>query len=336
MALSLSDLTTRCASFQLGYYRYYPELREYFKLLELSGCRTTEPLDVSRWTFVDSATLLLQPLKGNNQRVISVGSSCPNFVEDVRLRRKPFKGRTLANVYSAFDDIRNFRNLKSQDKPISVYIFRYRFIKSLYASGMNIQQVANTMGYTSTDTPQYYLQAELVEDNDDLPPYTCKIGNQIWSTRNSCISDGGTGILSRGPAFDRVFGFYYNNAAVYRLSSKLNGSRIPTVSDFQEFRTYFYSRSIPMWKLCNPSPLRFNQTLDHASNFNGFNACGSGYFIDSNLVSFLTFGCFSLFNGSNLNARIFQGSSSEHLWSYYTRGLNLHPIRLILNSPILT
>ena len=80
MPLTLNDLNKRCASFQTGFYRYYPELKEYFRLLELSGCRTTEPLDFTRWTYISNSTLLLQPLKGNNQRVINVGAECQSFV----------------------------------------------------------------------------------------------------------------------------------------------------------------------------------------------------------------------------------------------------------------
>ena len=275
MALTLNDLNTRCASFQTAYYRYYPELREYFRLLELSGCRTTEPLLLDRWTYVNATTLTLLPLKGNSTRVVNVGASCPNFVEDVRIRRKPFRGRTLENVYRTFDDTRCFRNCKSQDKPVSVYLFRYRYIKSLFAAGMSVPQVAAHMGYQSTDTPNFYLQAELVEDSIDLPPYTCRIGNQIWSTRNYDTSDPSSLISHYSMLPRNVAGAYFDPVFFSTLKTRLNGCRIPTRDDILELNDFVRSDGHFVYELANPSNLRFIQFDNHAKNLYGFNAIGS-------------------------------------------------------------
>lgn len=333
MALSLSEIKTRCASFQVGYYPYYPELKEYFRLLELSGCRTTEPLDFQRWTYVSDSTLLLQPLKGNNQRVINVGNECQSFVNDIRLRRNPFKGRTLANVYSCFNQIRTFRNSKVNSKPVSVYLFRYAYIKSLFDSGQSVMQVAAHMGYTSVDTPTYYLTAQLYDDVADSPTNFVLINGLWWSNENIKIDTGHSGIFKRTPIDAEKFGYLYTRPAALDVVSKMGGCRLPTYADFQQLSNFIVTSGEHCGAIRNPYSGYWSFPSSINSNLFSFDARGGGYYDGFRTLEIGTHASI-LFHPVVGRLYCFYLYSNRDQFNYATYRRNVS-VRLILSDPVL-
>jgi hypothetical protein len=162
--LTLNRLNEIATEIIIAEYPYYEVLREFFKLFYHFGIRTNEAFQISRWSFISGNTYTLQPQKGNNLRTLILDDNFTAFKAAIIGQYKPFNGRTVSQALHLFDTIRTFMRIYSNDKEITLYLFRYRFVRRMYQEGYSIAQIAATMGYVSTANIAIYLNAELWEE----------------------------------------------------------------------------------------------------------------------------------------------------------------------------
>jgi hypothetical protein len=163
-ALTLNRLNEIATEIIISAYPYYEELREMYKLFYFFGIRTNESFQINRWSYISGNSYSLQPQKGNNLRIVTLDDNFTNFKLAIQGQYKPFKGRTVSQALNLFDRIRTFLRIYSNEKEITLYLFRYRFVRRMYQEGYSISQIASSMGYVSTANIAIYLNAELWEE----------------------------------------------------------------------------------------------------------------------------------------------------------------------------
>jgi len=170
--LDLEDINNYCDEILNFNFPYATQLVEAVKLISLTGCRISEAFDVSRWTLISGNDYSLQPQKGNNLRYITLGNDFTDFKAAIAGDYKPFLGQSIFQLSHIYDKCRTWLNFSVSGSKVTFYIFRYRYIKQLYNSGQTVSQIAAEMGYTSTSTPQAYLDAEVYVEFYEPPPET--------------------------------------------------------------------------------------------------------------------------------------------------------------------
>jgi hypothetical protein len=163
-ALTLNRLNEIATEIIIAEFPYFEELREMYKLFYYFGIRTNESFQINRWSFISGNSFSLQPQKGNNLRILTLDDNFTDFKAAIIGQYKPFKGRTVSQALHLFDTIRTFLRIYSNEKEITLYLFRYRFVRRMYQEGYTIGQIASAMGYVSTANIAIYLNAELWEE----------------------------------------------------------------------------------------------------------------------------------------------------------------------------
>ena len=285
--LTLNNMITYCNYFDTANYPYYNELREAFHILNITGCRVSELFEIWRWSHVSGYEYQLQPQKGNNTRSIVLDSLCSNFMDAIENQYSPFLGRTVNQFEYLYNRVRNFGSIVTGDKPVSLYLFRYKYIKKLQSDGLSLAQIASIMGYTSTDTPTAYLSAILVESFIEPPfPFVSfgvldvQLGISTWNDGN-----GGIAYAANNPLNANIYDNLYTYAAAVRYADSVPGFRLPTAADFEYIRAYI-GTNVASVLSSNPSTWLSNVLTSNVSfGLSGVACSGCGY-LSHTLVSY--------------------------------------------------
>ena len=277
--IDLSEITDICNYFKIAPFPFYETFRTFFNVLWDTGCRPAEAFDITRWSFLSGSDCDLHPLKGNNIRTVSLAAASSSFLDCVINQTTPFQGLTLFQVQNLFDRIKLFHFLYSGDKVISLYIYRYRFVKQLYADGVPLATIAIIMGYTSTSTPQSYIDAVIsMSFNLPLSGHALINGYSI-DKFNLAWTDGGPGICYPLNNFhcSRFFGLHYSFDAALRAVAAHPGSYL--ASDFIWVAIYNAIKNLPIdqrFVKCDLLPY-WLPSNSMACNAYGLDLRGSGY-----------------------------------------------------------
>jgi hypothetical protein len=236
--LDLTGITAKCDYLVDADLPYYQQLNEAFVVLRLTGCRVSELFDISRWSHLGDDIYSLQPQKGNTLRVVQLNTDCSDFQNAVQNQSKPFGGLTKYQLYNVYDRVKGWDKLLSGDKDISLYVYRYRYTKQLYADGYDVPTIAAMLGYTNTLTVQSYLMATVSEVFSKPPIGFVDIGGIWWAQDNFAISDDGPGVID-GRGTNRLWlGKHYTYDAIQRVLDNLGVYRLPTVDEFNVLKDY--------------------------------------------------------------------------------------------------
>lgn len=236
--LDLTGITAKCDYLVNANLPYYQQLGEAFVVLRLTGCRVSELFDISRWSHLGDDIYSLQPQKGNTMRVVQLNTDCSDFQTAIQNQTKPFGGLTKYQLYNVYDKVKGWDQLLSGVKDISLYVFRYRYTKQLYADGYDVPTIAAMLGYTNTLTVQSYLIATVSEVFSKPPVGFVDIGGVWWSQDNFAISDGGSGIVDGRGSTRLWLGLHYTYDAIQRVLSNLGVYRLPTIDEYNVLRDY--------------------------------------------------------------------------------------------------
>lgn len=120
-------------------------------------------------------------------------------------------------------------------------------------------------------------------------PEQIQIGDQIWTTQNLAIDDGGEGIY---PQTVTYYGgrsqteYYYTWPAAMRIASNISGWHLPTRAEFNALRSYTKSvyDSYYLESLVNKYGwMSLKEKYNSYYNLVGFGALASGYYIPADL-----------------------------------------------------
>ena len=276
--LTLTDMNNYCTQISTADFPYYEELREAYFVLALSGCRISELFDITRWSYVSGFDVIVTPQKGNLPRNVTLNASCQSFIDAIIGQYQPFMGRTVSQIEYLYNKIRDHGFLSSGDKIISLYLFRYTFIKNLANQGDTVQMIAQKMGYTSISTPQAYLSATLFESPKIDPTPHVVIGSQVWMKENLKIQDNLGGIVPPNNNLVNVhdFGWLYTLQAAKRVGGLVQFYHLPTFTEWQTLATYLGGNSLAGGKLKSINPYLWDYPNTGASDLFNFGASGAG------------------------------------------------------------
>ena len=276
--VNLGSITAFAEFLTTAPYPYYEELREAFIVLLLTGCRPNELFEINRWSVISDYTVSLLPQKGNTTRSCVLDSRCDNFLAAIQGQYSPFLGRTIYQFQNLYQQIREWGILNSGSKVITAYLYRYRFIWQLSADGYSLSQIASTMGYVESMTPQAYLSASIKLEVSVPPLSGISIGSQIWLDRNLSFDDGGSGIkhVNGDAANDYLFGLLYTHEAAVRVAALYPSWHLPVHSEVTTLLTALEGQFKAGGHLKDTSLDYWNTPNRGADNSSGFSGRGSG------------------------------------------------------------
>lgn len=277
--LSDSELDSICLSLVSQNLPYFSAFHEAFVLLYLTGCRVEEIFDIHRWERLQGYEMMFLPQKDNYWRYVTLDSRCDNFIDAVVGKYKPFGGLSSGQLNSLFYNFSEYSNYKVGSKAVSLYLFRYNFIRKLHNSGLNINQIADRMGYTSTTVVGGYLTAQIEKgfflDTDGF----VNINGTWWSDRDISVDIGSGKCFVFNP-FSVVFpiGYYNINLAnVDLILSQFPDCRFPTHEDVEYLFSYIHSLTGFVSSSILPDLTFWNQINSNNINSVGLNFVGTGY-----------------------------------------------------------
>lgn len=140
---------------------YYRKYYWYFKLLYLTGCRPAEPLHLSRWSFVNPSLIRFNPLKNNNPRFFDP-DLLPNLFVDSVLSQEPLlQLHNLSAINTAFKLMNTPGKIYTTSDFTGLYVFRYRYVRSLVLASMTYEDIRLHMGWHSVTMAENYATKEL-------------------------------------------------------------------------------------------------------------------------------------------------------------------------------
>ena len=292
--LSDSELDSVCLSLVNQNLPYFSAFHEAFVLLYLTGCRVDEIFAVHRWVRVSGYEMRFLPQKDNYHRNVTLDSRCDNFIDAVLGQYKPFGGLSSGQLNRLFYNFSEYSNFRVGSKPVSLYLFWYNFIRHLFNNGLNINQIADEMGYTSTAVVGGYLTAT-IEKGFFLDTEGFVNVNGTWWSQNSLNwDDGGTDIVSRVPFSDGVPYYYYNYSSVERYLLSNSSLRLPAKDDFVNLVNFcVLSGYSGARSLLLPSLVYWPVINTYMVNAFGFGLVGSGMVTSTSSQGFGVF-CYLL------------------------------------------
>lgn len=331
--LNLEEIEQRCQYLCLCQYPYYEQFREAFKLLYVTGCRIQEIFEISRWSSVSDTVFLVQPQKGNNVRQVILDSDFQAFKSAVLNQYSPFLGMSVYQFTNLLGRIRTWDYMFSGDKEISFYVFRYRYIKTLYSKGFTIEQIAAAMGYLEFNTVQNYIDAMITEEiGSDIYGWL-RVGDLLWARDYLRVDDGGGGIYVSGLGALANVGYLYSYEAAGRVISRLGLGRLPTRDDFIALQDYLYELGFCPGNLKVGGSRFWNSPNLFATNQFNFNALGLGYYYNGAIWKELEYGCFmhQPLSSSRLNCAILFNNSASLGFGAFNVSVSACSVRLVLD-----
>ena len=163
MALFISDneIDNICRdiveSIRVNYPYYYPHIL----FMYWYGCRIGELFDFRiRYDGLNSK-VIIRPQKKNNVRVLDiVNFEVPAVIEQINLTQYN-SSINKRNLQRIIEKVHPYRNLKCGNKKIGAHLFRHNFIKKSIASGSQIVNLDNEMGYTNQSVADTYLISQI-------------------------------------------------------------------------------------------------------------------------------------------------------------------------------
>ena len=136
---------------------YYPHIM----MMYLYGCRIGEVFNNRIYFDAENDKITIAAQKGNNLRVNPrVTSEVPYLIERINLTQENFwiNKRNLQRIISTAS---SYRNLYCGNKKIGAHLFRHNWVKKQVASGKQITEIDNMLGYTKQSIIDTYLPSTI-------------------------------------------------------------------------------------------------------------------------------------------------------------------------------
>lgn len=160
--LDLNQLTALCLTVRDRAVQYRAQTGDLFALLYATGCRESECLRRDLWRQVASDAWQLQPLKGNDPRVIQPLFPPEGWVRWQAGSGYPFQLLSASRLRATFDSLSPFPQIRIGAKESACHLFRYRFIRQLHADGLDVPAIKARMGLRSSQVVNRYLSQSIV------------------------------------------------------------------------------------------------------------------------------------------------------------------------------
>src|SRR3990167_8825353 len=155
---NLNDYLTRIQEPILG---YDVRLFDFWKDLYATGCRPQELVQRNLWSEVDATYMQLQPVKGNDPRLILRSVLSDSFWFYWDLPDQLYAPFTLRKFRYQFRRYWQLGITTAGNKYIELYLFRHRYIKQLSANGYTVAQIMDDTGITTESIVEGYIDSEI-------------------------------------------------------------------------------------------------------------------------------------------------------------------------------
>lgn len=162
MVLSYAQLDACCLSVKNGNPHYTPDAAEWCTDLYYTGCRPSEILNKSLWSYDGIATYTLNPLKGNNPRYFDASVLTGGLKRFIAGSSTYYSTATYSRLLSVFRTTTLYSQVYRDTKPVDLYLFRYRYVKYLRIIGYTDAAIQAEMGWIDPLMVNQYGNANLV------------------------------------------------------------------------------------------------------------------------------------------------------------------------------
>jgi site-specific recombinase XerD len=136
-------------------------MTDYFTLLFNTGCRSSEPLKITNWSINGAGQIVLQPFKGNNQRIFDISEIPSRFITAIQDQKPYFDFYSVAKFRYVFNKYATKTQIYVENKSMDMYIFRYNKVKQLRQAGLTKAEIQTFFGWTNSGIVDEYLNADL-------------------------------------------------------------------------------------------------------------------------------------------------------------------------------
>ena len=127
-----------------------------------TGCRPTELFTTGIWTELTNGEYQLQPLKGNNARIVTPIGFTDIEKERINLGLPIYSYASVRRIRYHFSANYLYPMASIGGKQAALYLFRHHFIKKLVNEGKTDPQIKIALGYT-TESPITYYKNSVIE-----------------------------------------------------------------------------------------------------------------------------------------------------------------------------
>lgn len=262
---------------------YFPYFQEAFILLYETGCRVGELFEITRWRRINDTTLGLTPQKYNSERIIVIPAGVTLFPQWVDNQIVPWFGLSVVQLNALFMRYSPYTSYLAETKPVSLYLFRYRYIRYLASNGWSLADIQTIMGYSSQTVIHNYLNSALSYSAEAPVVPHVVIGGLEWVLPSFSISDGGSGVYSANldSNNDAVFGKLYSYSAVVRCLDSHSYLRLPSSTEFNSLVSALGGSSVAGGSLKTTGTVYWRSPNNGATNSSGLGCVGSGFVLSS-------------------------------------------------------
>lgn len=159
--LTYSELNAICVEATNPLPFYPPVYNSFLVDLYNTGCRPNELTDQDLWNTLSPTTFSLQPLKGNNLRYFSDTQLSVALVNWLTGGNQDYNYCTYSKMKNIWRNNSSSPQVYKDQKPMDLYCFRYRFVKSLALSGYSDTDIQGIMGWVELSMVDEYKNAVL-------------------------------------------------------------------------------------------------------------------------------------------------------------------------------
>lgn len=146
---------------------YYANSKNYFNDLYNTGCRTKEPLDISRWSYSNNK-VYLNTFKTEAIRIFEPKLLSEDLLYSIIDKQQPYASLTVDQLNLDFTRSIPVHPIYSGEKIANTYLFRYNRAKKFYDEGMKLSAIQDFFGWNSDDVCRRYIMTELIYNTDKI------------------------------------------------------------------------------------------------------------------------------------------------------------------------
>lgn len=165
VTLSNNVLNELCIQIAKSKHFYYEGSTDYFTDLYLTGCRSTELLDISRWRKINDV-YELTTLKTEAKRIIPQHLLSENFKVAQLENKKPYNQLTYDQLTLELRKVSPMHPIWSGKRIADTYLFRYNRARQHFTVSQNIFITMDFFGWLSTAIATNYVYTPLIFDSD--------------------------------------------------------------------------------------------------------------------------------------------------------------------------
>lgn len=139
-----------------------PVCTAFFDTLYKTGCRPAELFLKKKWNIKDFESYELTPLKRNNKRKINKELLNDDFVDFIFNENTEIPEISEKYLQRWFNIIMK-RSFFVNSKPVTLYMYRYRFISDLFINPVDSEPQNVKTGHQTLAMTQRYYQSKIME-----------------------------------------------------------------------------------------------------------------------------------------------------------------------------